>query len=401
MLIGVAYLLLQSWADERAMTDGVFLMHELLAQESPVSRQQRLDQLEKHFSVEMALLPAEHVGERIGRAIQPGERVPLRVSPREEWYFLAFTDGDRVLAAGPVNPVIPAGRRPIGLLGGLLVLPFLVGTLALIMERSLRPVENASDAFAVEDFSARVGELTGPSAELAMRFNAMAGRVERLIKDRDELVQAVSHELGSPLTRLRLHLELLEGPDDAQHDTRVLAMARELDALDELVEELMRYVQFDNVALQRRAFDVESLLGDLAELVLLEVAEASSIKVDVAGGEGVAVFADPRAFQRAVENLVRNAVRYAHQQVRVEVSVEGTGVRVAVHDDGPGIPEELREKVLAPFIRIDDHRGRKSGGLGLGLAIVERIVARHGGRVVLRSSPLGGATVETWWPSQT
>ena len=178
-------------------------------------------------------------------------------------------------------------------------------------------------------------------------------------------------------------------------------MARELDALDELVEELMRYVQFDNVALQRRNFDVESLLGDLAELALLEVAEASSIKVDVAGGEGVAVFADPRAFQRAVENLVRNAMRYAHQQVRVEVSVEGTGVRVAVHDDGPGIPEELREKVLAPFIRIDDHRGRKSGGLGLGLAIVERIVARHGGRVVLRSSPLGGTTVETWWPSQT
>lgn len=327
--------------------------------------------------------------------------MPLRISPREEWYFLAFADGDRVLAAGPVDPVIPAGRRPIGLLGGLLVLPLLVGTLALVMERSLRPVERVSDALAVGDFSARVDELTGPSAELAIRFNAMAERVERLIKDRDELVQAVSHELGSPLTRLRLHLELLEGADDAQHGTRVLAMARELDALDELVEELMRYVQFDNVALQRRAFDVESLLGDLAELALLEVAEASSIKVDVAGGEGVAVFADPRAFQRAVENLVRNAVRYAHQQVRVEVSVEGTGVRVAVHDDGPGIPEGLRKKVLAPFIRIDDHRGRKSGGLGLGLAIVERIVARHGGRVVLRSSPLGGATVETWWPSQT
>lgn len=399
--MGMVYARLQSWTDDRAKTDGVFLVHELLAQERPQDRRRRLDELQGNFSVDFELLPVERVQEHIGRALHPGEQVPHRVSLHEEWYFLAFADGSKVLAAGPVDPALPAGGFPIGLVGGLLVLPLLAGALALVVERSMRRVEQASDALAGGDFSARVEDAAGPSAELAVRFNAMAERVERLIEDRDELVQAVSHELGSPLTRLRLHLELLEGGEDDGRSAPILAMTRELDVLDELVAELMSYVQFDNVALQRRVFEVHQVLGDLAELAMLEAVEATSVEVHVTGGEGVAVFADPRAFQRTVENLLRNAVRYAQQEVRVEVSEEDNGLRVAVHDDGPGIAEELREKVLAPFIRIDDHRGRAGGGAGLGLAIVQRIVARHGGRLAIRTSPLGGAVVETWWPSQT
>ena len=91
-------------------------------------------------------------------------------------------------------------------------------------------------------------------------------------------------------------------------------------------------------------------------------------------------------------------MRHARGKVLLELAEDEEHVRVAVHDDGPGIPEELREKVMIPFFRLEADRGRKTGGVGLGLAIVSRIMQRHGGRVSIGSSPLGGAAVATLWP---
>ncbi|MEM9731009.1 MAG: ATP-binding protein, partial [Myxococcota bacterium] len=108
--------------------------------------------------------------------------------------------------------------------------------------------------------------------------------------------------------------------------------------------------------------------------------------------------ADPRLFQRAIENILRNAMKYARGNVRLELTQDEAHVRVVVHDDGPGIPEDLREKVMIPFFREEAARDRKTGGVGLGLAIVSRIMHRHGGRLAIDSSPLGGARVATWWP---
>lgn len=389
----------ESWTDERAQRDGVFLAHELLDQEPAPRRADRLRQLEPNFSVDLSLMAVDEVERRLGRSVSPGEAIPLRVSPGEEWYFLVFQDGQGALAAGPVHPSMPPrGRVPVGVIVGILLVPMIAALLALRVERQLTKVERASQALAVGELTARVDNPQGPSAELAASFNAMAERVERLIRSRDELVQAVSHELGSPLSRLRFHMELLENQSDREREERLDAMTRELDALDELVAELLAYVQSDDVELERHAFDPNRSLHDLAELARLESPEDRAVAVDLALPQEAHVFADPRLFQRAIENILRNAMKYARGNVRLELTQDEEHVRVVVHDDGPGIPEDLREKVMIPFFREEAARDRKTGGVGLGLAIVSRIMHRHGGRLAIDSSPLGGARVATWWP---
>jgi signal transduction histidine kinase len=387
-----------SWTEEKARSDGVFLVYEMLDQAPAPSRAERLGELQQHFSVDLALITLDEVERRVGRPANPGEQIPHRVSRLEDWYFLAFEDGQGALVAGPVNAAVPAGLLPIGMILGIVGLPVIAGLLAFRVEQRLTKVERASQALAVGDFSARVENQHGPSDELAASFNAMAERVERLIRSRDELVQAVSHELGSPLSRLRFHMELLENQSDVQREERLKAMNRELDALDELVAELLGYVQSDELKLDRRAFDPNRGLTDLAELTRLEAPDDRTVEVDLELPNGASIFADQRLFQRAVENILRNSVQHARGKVLLELRQDEEHVRVAVHDDGPGIPEELREQVMVPFFRLEADRSRKTGGMGLGLAIVSRIMHRHGGRLAIASSPLGGAKVETLWP---
>jgi signal transduction histidine kinase len=121
------------------------------------------------------------------------------------------------------------------------------------------------------------------------------------------------------------------------------------------------------------------------------------VRVDAVATE-LALWVEPRTFERAVENVVRNALRYAVARVAVRVRVDGERLWIAVGDDGPGIPAEARERVLEPFTRLDPARGREHGGFGLGLAITRRIVERHGGEVRIGESELGGAEVRMSWP---
>jgi signal transduction histidine kinase len=386
------------WTDEQARRDGVFLVHDVLEQESRPNRAQRLSELQEHFSVDFSLITTDELERRIDRRAVAGERIARRVSGREAWHYLVFEDGQDVLAAGPIDPLNPAGVVPVGVIFVVVGLPIIIGLLALRVEQRLKKVERASKALAVGEFSARVEDAGGPSDELAATFNAMAERIEDLIRSREELVQAVSHELGSPLSRLRFHLELLENQPKGQRQERIKAMSHELDALDELVAELLSYVQTDELELDRNAFDPSQGLTDLAELAKHEAPDDREIDLDLELPESSIVFADRRLFQRAIENILRNAVQHARGKVLLELTRDDEHVRVAVHDDGPGIPEELRDKVTTPFVRLHADRGRKTGGVGLGLAIVCRIMDRHNGRLEIGTSPLGGATVATLWP---
>ncbi len=385
-----------SWIEQRAQGDGVFLAHELLDELPPAERAARVAELQVHYAVPLGLMTHAEAERRLGYAVAPGETAPLRIANEQEWLFMAFNDGEGVLAAGPVHPSIPFGVQPVGILLALAGLPLIAALIALRLERELRKVERASEALGTGELSARVDNERGPSSELAASFNAMAERVERLIRARDELVQAVSHELGSPLSRLRFHLALLEEHAADEQDERLASMTRELDALDELVAELLHYVQSDEMALDRQPFDPSRGLADLAEIAQLEAPEDRAV-VDVTV-RAVTVVADQRLFLRAIENLLRNAMQHAKGEVHLEVLEEGEHVRVTVHDDGSGIPETLRDKVLAPFVRLEADRGRGTGGVGLGLAIVGRILERHDGRLEIGTSPLGGAMVSTLWP---
>ena len=400
-LVLFSYARSQSWTEERARRDGVFLVFQLLDLEPASNRARRLSELEPHSSVGLALLTPDEATRRVGRPIGPGDQIPHKVSPQQQWYILVFEDGQGALAAGPVNPAIPSGARPIGIVLAIVGLPLIAGLIAMRVEQQLRKVEHASQALAVGDLGARVKIQSGQPNELAANFNAMAERIEHLIRSRDELVQAVSHELGSPLSRLRFHFELLEYQSEEKRDDRISAMNRELDALYELVAVLLSYVQSDELELERVEFDPIRGLTDVAELARLETPDDRTIDLECVLPVSASVLADQRLFMRAIENLLRNAVRHAGNRVQLVLTDDENYIRVSVHDDGPGIPESLREKAMTPFVRVEADRSRKSGGVGLGLAIVSRIMDRHGGRLEIGDSPLGGAKVATLWPRRT
>ena len=394
------YVRSQVWSKDRVRQAGVFLVHELLEETPESARAERLRSLQQHSSVDLALISLDELRRRIGRSVSPGEGIAHRVSPRESWYFIIFEDGKGALAAGPVNPARPAGVLPIGVIFSIVFLPIILGAMAFRVERRLEKVERANQALAVGELSVRVDTQNGAqSDELATSFNTMAERIETLIKSRDELIQAVSHELGSPLSRLRFHVELLETLPEEKRNERLQVMAGELDTLDALVAELLSYVQSDDLKLDCQTFDPTQGLADLAELVQYELPDKRIVEVALKLSPGVQILADQRLFLRAIENLLRNAVRYADGKVRLELTREGEQVSVAVHDDGPGIPKDMRDNVMLPFYRLEADRGREMGGFGLGLAIVHRITERHRGQLLIDTSPLGGASVVTKWPS--
>jgi two-component system sensor kinase ParS len=389
------------WDEDRARRDGVFFVYDELKVIHPDERAARLDALRPHFGVGFRLADEALLEEVLGPEHQTPATAVRRVRHRAEWWVVPLGAGEPVLLAGPVDPQAPPpGYLPVGLLMGILALPLLATMMVLRVDRGVSRVEEATVALAQGELGARVDASGGPAQELSVRFNAMADRIEQLIRSRDELVQAISHELGSPLTRLRFHLELLESdvPDDVRAGRA--AMARQLDSLEELVAELLTFVQAEDRVIECVEFLPDRDLVDLVELAQLSLPDERDLEVSLMGARDVGVFADRRLFLRAVENILRNAVRHASSKVRVGVGARPSGVAVWVDDDGPGISPDQRERVLEPFIRLEADRGRGTGGAGLGLAIVQRIVQRHGGTVVVGDSPLGGARVTTTWPSR-
>ena len=335
--------------------------------------------------------------ERSGRSIAAGQRYPHKVSNREHWLYMALTDGSAIVAIGPIDLLVPRGLTPVGFYIAVVIVPCLAFLWIYRLERELTKVERANQAIASGVLDTRVDNRDGPSLELAASFNEMAERVEQLIKSRDELIQAISHELGSPLARLRLHLSLLEESGERDRAHRYQNMRRELDELEELVAELLSYIQSDEHEMTLELFDPQNMLEDLVELASLELSLESPVVIEVAPTSAPHVYADKRLFQRAIENLLRNATRHARRRVLIELYRDDDSFIASVHDDGPGIPEDQRERALMPFVRLESSQRDESSGIGLGLSIVAQIMKRHGGAMKLDTSHLGGLSVTLRW----
>jgi len=178
---------------------------------------------------------------------------------------------------------------------------------------------------------------------------------------------------------------------------RVRALGVDLDELDTLSSDLVAWMETDAGArVSREVVALAPLLQSLSELE--HSSAGACVRLDVRLPADVTAYVDQRQFQRAIENLLRNAFRYAQALVVVETSVRADTVVVEVRDDGPGIPAEYRATVLEPFVRVESAPTRAHRGLGLGLAIVRRIVDAHGGRIVVTNAQEGGTCVRTVWP---
>ncbi|MGA7506125.1 MAG: ATP-binding protein, partial [Candidatus Sulfotelmatobacter sp.] len=261
---------------------------------------------------------------------------------------------------------------------------------------------------AAGDLTARAGNPKGHDeiAGLVRDFDAMAERLETLVNAQSRLLNDISHELRSPLARLNVALGLARqrsGPESAAMLERI-----ELEAgrLNELIGRLLTLARLEDG--EQRA----PLTPVLLDEVVLSVAEDAEFEAQARHchvhsqiPEGSwAVRGDESLLHSAIENVVRNAIRYTREGSTVEISLDKsqnsgtTEAVVRVTDCGEGVPHDALEKLFQPFYRLDDARGRQTGGVGLGLAITERAVRFHGGKVIASNRAQGGLMVEIHLP---
>ncbi|MBU8538626.1 ATP-binding protein [Falsiroseomonas tokyonensis] len=226
---------------------------------------------------------------------------------------------------------------------------------------------------------------TGPAevATAARAFNTMAERIRRFVGDRTQMLAAIGHDLKTPITRLKLRAEFLE--DDEQRRK----MLADLDEMEAMIAATLAFARDDST----REPSVPVDLASLCRTVTDEAADGSPDYAELItyiGPEHLTVAARPGSLKRALANLVGNAVAYGGSAtLRLQPPVGGV-VRIAVEDDGPGVPDSELENVFQPFRRLEASRNRETGGTGLGLPIARNIFRAHGGDVVLRNRPTGG-----------
>jgi signal transduction histidine kinase len=226
-------------------------------------------------------------------------------------------------------------------------------------------------------------------ADLSRQFNAAAGRIQTLVQSHKSLLANASHELRSPLTRIRMGLELMGGshqPSPAFRDE----ILRNIAELDQLVDEILLASRLD-------AHEADVGTVELVDLVGLAAEECVRVDADLdAGANTLEVSGVAKLLRRAVRNLLENARRYSQGDIHVSLrrSPHSTDTRamaeVRVCDHGPGVPQALRERIFEPFYRLPG-ASERAGGVGLGLALVRSIATRHGGRVYCQNRPDGGS----------
>jgi len=220
---------------------------------------------------------------------------------------------------------------------------------------------------------------SGPSEVVALirAFNVMQDRITRFIQDRTRLLAAISHDLRTPLTSLRLKAELLEDDEIGQQ------MAATIDEMTAIVQSTLDFARSDLAIEESREIELSSLVDSLAE-DLVEL----GLEVTFADSPRIKLQCRPTALRRAVRNLIENAVRYG-ERARVHCLQTNGFAVIVIEDDGPGIPKEQMAEVVKPFVRLEASRNSATGGVGLGLAIANDIVVAHGGHLEMQNLSKG------------
>jgi signal transduction histidine kinase len=209
-------------------------------------------------------------------------------------------------------------------------------------------------------------------------FNDMQTRLRNLIDNRMRMLAAISHDLRTPLTLLRLRTENVEDPQERE---KMLGTIGEMDAM---LGSTLQFARDEAVSEPRRPTDLAALLQSIVD----DMSDAG-LPVTTEPTESIVYECRPMALKRALTNLIENAVKYG-KSAHVSVDISQETIEIMIDDEGPGIPETKLSRVLEPFYRVEDSRSRETGGVGLGLAIAQSIAQSHGGELALSNRPSGG-----------
>lgn len=366
-------------------------------------REQQLQVLKPHYGLQLQLVQREALAlnKREKSLLDEGRLV---IRDKYTQFLSPIDNGPQLLSIKlPAEP----NMNSLYLIAAYTMLGVLLGIVLFFWVRphwrDLEKLRLAAQRFGDNDLTSRI-QLSKRSniRDLAEHFNQMAARIESLIANQRELTNAVSHELRTPIARLSFELDQLKQLSDPGEKRALIAdMYADLGELEEMVSELLTYASLERNAtvVNRENIHAHSWLDSVVGSVALE-AEAAGVHLSIRACEVDSICIEPRFMARAVINLLRNAIRYADQRVEVSLVQGESGYEVLVNDDGPGVPLDGRDKIFEPFARLDASRDRRTGGFGLGLALVRRVSQGHGGKVEVGESPWGGASFRmTWAPA--
>ena len=260
----------------------------------------------------------------------------------------------------------------------------LFGLATIFMRNQVKPIRRL--AIAAEDFGkGRDTPNFKPEGAIEVRqassaFISMRDRIKRQVSRRTEMLAGVSHDLRTPITRMKLQLELLK------ENKNTGELARDLSEMEHMLEGYLAFARGEGEELPKEV-DVVKLVKQVIEDI-----KKNGANIALISEKRVLISLRPNLFRRCIANLIENADRYA-SAVSVDLTVEVGFVKILIDDNGPGISEELRDQVFRPFFRLDDSRNLDTGGVGLGLAIARDAIISHGGEIELQDSPTGGLRV--------
>lgn len=359
----------------------------------------RIDEVQPSIHGLSLFIPSDDGGFSLGITTVQGHEYIAKFAPRE---------GDRPPPRMPDDWALLLLAPPFGYLWllGLVGLSVVIGVFPIIrhLMKRLETLRLNVQRFGAGELSVRM-PVDGQDevADLAGQFNAAAARIETLVRAHKALLANASHELRSPLARIRMGLELADaaGPSHAARQE----IYRNIAELDQLIDEILLSSRLD------LAEDV-TLATEVVDLVGLAAEEAARVGADLelpqeegvpAGGVGMEVLGEGKLLRRAVRNLLENARRYSDGPVEIAVQrvlVAGQAqVVVRVSDRGPGVQPEYRQRIFEPFYRVPG-ASERSGGVGLGLALVKTIAERHGGSVHCEGREGGGAVFVLQLPAR-
>jgi two-component system, OmpR family, sensor histidine kinase CpxA len=303
----------------------------------------------------------------------------------------------------------PHGIPGLGILIAILSSGLVCYVLARYLTSPIVQLRAATQKLASGDLSARAGTPRSgrhdEMAELVRDFDRMAGRLENLVNAQNRLLTDISHELRSPLARLNVALELARQRSGPEASSALDRIDRETNRLNELIQRLLTIARIEsgNESIEKLPVNLGQIVHEITKDAAFE-AQSRHCKVETTVVDDCMVLGSPSLLHSAIENVVRNAIRYTQEGTGVQVCLEegrspdSLEAVVRVIDSGPGVPEDALDKLFRPFYRIDDARGRQTGGVGLGLAITDRAVRLHGGTVKAANRPPGGLVVEIRLP---
>ena len=369
----------------------------------------------------------QQLGEKFAYKLDIVDRWTLKLPPKQaekldNGELAIAADGDilyhrlkqtpQILVVGPIsaetNPERPRAL-PFDLRVRLLTWSLISLCLAVAVWFWVRPVwrdleamRQTARALGEGQFEARAPVARSSAFELLTEtINGMAERIQHLIATQKDLSSAISHELRTPIARMRFALEMQAEADDEEERQRLVQMMLvDLDELENLIDSSLAYSRFEREQPELRLTPVELVpwLEDEVDSMRI-LGRDLDISVDCSKlPESQRVDLDLKSMPYAVTNLLRNALKYAKSKIVVSAEVVDDYIRIHVDDDGIGVPPEERQRVFFAFTRLDRSRDRATGGYGLGLAIVRLVLEQHGGSASVEESPIGGARFTINWP---